>query len=50
MEFKAFISCKHAVSTDFAKDLELHVKKYAKGPFDRPDKIFRDEQYLEPEV
>ena len=46
MEYKAFISYKHLISTEFAKDLEYHIKRYAKNVFQKPDKIFRDEQYL----
>jgi len=48
MKYKAFISYKHHTSTHFASDLEYHLKKYAKGIFERPDRIFRDEQFLKP--
>jgi WD40 repeat protein len=46
--YKAFISYKHVRTTAFAEDLEYHLKRFAKGPFERPDKLFRDEQYLKP--
>jgi len=46
MEYKVFISYKHLTSTELARDLEYHIKKYAKGIFQKPDKIFRDEQFF----
>ena len=46
-EFSAFISYKHATSSDFASDLELVLKKYSKAPLAEPRKIFRDEQHLQ---
>lgn len=46
MKYKAFISYKHVVSSSFAKDVEFHIKKYARGPLQKPEKIFRDEQYF----
>src|SRR5215218_5030293 len=48
MRFEAFISYKHQVSTGFAADFELHLKRYARSPLQRPAKIFRDEQFLKP--
>ena len=44
--YDAFISYKHAKSSAFATDLELHLKRYARGRLARPRRIFRDEQHL----
>ena len=44
--YDAFISYKHATSSAFARDLELHLKRYARGWLGRPRRIFRDEQHL----
>ena len=44
--YDAFISYKHAKSSAFATDLELHLKRYARGWLARPRRIFRDEQHL----
>ncbi|MEP2705026.1 MAG: TIR domain-containing protein [Roseibium sp.] len=44
--YDAFISYKHAASSAFAADLELHLKRYARGRLARPRRIFRDEQHL----
>ena len=44
--YDAFISYKHARSSAFATDLELHLKRYARGWLARPRRIFRDEQHL----
>ncbi|TMM59336.1 TIR domain-containing protein [Maribacter algarum] len=48
MTYKAFISYKHGKSTEFARNLELALKNYAKPLFARPIKIFRDENHLVP--
>ncbi|WP_074406157.1 TIR domain-containing protein [Aquimarina megaterium] len=46
MTYKAFISYKHVTSSQFAYYLELHLKRYGKTLFQKPDRIFRDEQFL----
>ena len=46
-QYEAFISYRHASSSAFARDLELQLKRYAKGWFSKPDRIFRDEQFLQ---
>ena len=47
-DFAAFISYKHVVSSDFARDFELAIKRFGRSPFQRPLRIFRDEQYIVP--
>src|SRR6266566_2600691 len=46
MKYRAFISYKHAVSREFAENLELALKAYAKPLWHPPIAIFRDEKYL----
>ena len=46
--YAAFISYKHRNSSAFAYDLEYHLKRYARGFLRKPDRIFRDEQFLQP--
>jgi len=46
MKYKAFISYRHAVSKEFAENLELALKAYAKPLWRPPIAIFRDEKYL----
>lgn len=48
MRFSAFISYKHAASSRFASELELHVKRFGRSPFAPPLRLFRDEQHLRP--
>lgn len=46
--YDAFISYKHAVSSDFAADFELQLKRYSRGLLALPRAVFRDEQFLAP--
>lgn len=46
--YKAFISYKHQDSTEFARRLELDLKRYAKPWHTRPMRVFRDENHLVP--
>jgi WD40 repeat protein len=46
--YHAFISYKHARSSEFAKRLELALKTYAKPLLKPPRSIFRDENILRP--
>ena len=48
--FKAFISYKHSVSTNFALRLEQALKVYAKPLLARPIRIFRDEKHFAPGI
>ena len=48
MKYRAFISYKHLGSRDFAEQLELAIKAYAKPIWQPPASIFRDEKYLKP--
>jgi hypothetical protein len=48
VKYKAFISYKHRVSTEFTDNLELALKTYAKPIWRPPIAIFRDEKYLKP--
>ncbi len=48
MQYKAFISYKHHISTTFAERLEQSLKGYAKPLFTPPYKILRDEKHLRP--
>lgn len=48
MEYTAFISYKHERSSEFARRLELDLKRYAKPWYRRPIRIFRDETHLVP--
>lgn len=48
MQYKAFISYKHASSSEFAERLELALKSYAKPLWRPPIAIFRDEKYMTP--
>jgi hypothetical protein len=46
--FAAFISYRHKKSSEFAENLELAIKAYAKPIWQRPMDVFRDEKYLVP--
>jgi len=46
MKYEAFISYRHAASREFAENLELALKAYAKPLWRPPIAIFRDEKYL----
>jgi hypothetical protein len=48
MKYKAFISYRHATSKEFAENLELALKSYAKPLWHAPIAIFRDEKHLRP--
>ena len=50
MQYKAFISYKHHINTQFAIQLESDLKRYAKPLLKPPIKIFRDEKHLAPGV
>jgi WD40 repeat protein len=50
MKYDAFISYKHVVSSSFARQLELSLKKYARPLLKPPRQIFRDEQFLAPGI
>ncbi|MEL6686453.1 MAG: TIR domain-containing protein [Pseudomonadota bacterium] len=47
-KYDAFISYRHASESNFAAEFEVHVKRYAKSPLQRPRRIFRDEQHIRP--
>ena len=50
MAFKAFISYKHNVVSDFVKRFEYALKQYGKPVLSAPIRIFRDENHLRPGV